>query len=83
MVLTSERGFGVGTEVELTAPSPHYVLNKKNPVKGGMYSCIGVISSVIDASNVNVRWRKHGTSNCYRIFELSYAEDVQEYRSIW
>lgn len=82
MRLTPEKGFGVGTEVELTDPSPDYVLNERNPVKGGMYSCIGSIHSVLDTYNVGVRW-KNGTTNVYRIRELSYAENSQRYHSIW
>lgn len=82
MTLTPEEGFGIGTEVELTAPAPDYVLNDMNPVKGGMYSCVGSINSIIDAYNVGVRW-ENGTTNSYRIRELSYAENSQKYNSIW
>lgn len=82
MALTPEEGFGIGTEVELTDPSPDYILNKKNPVRGGIYSCTGNIYKILNAHNVSVRW-ENGTTNSYRIQELSYAKSMQMYNSIW
>jgi len=82
MALTSEEGFGIGTEVELTNPAPNYILNERNPVKGGMYFCTGNIYRIIDTSSVSVRW-ENGTTNSYRIQELSYAKSMRTYNSIW
>lgn len=69
----------IGMEVYLVKPDTFYVLNEKNPRKGGIYECTGIIVALNDC--IKVKW-KNGISNWYKDRELSLAEST-EYRSIW
>lgn len=69
----------IGMEVYLVKPDSFYILNEKNPVKGGEHECIGVIINIDDG--IKVRWA-NGSVNYYANGELMLAETV-EYHSIW
>lgn len=77
--LLSKKECRLGMEVHLVKPNSFYVLNEKNPIKGGIYECTGIIISL--EQGIRVRW-KNGTSNYYNSGELALVK-AAKYHSIW
>ena len=72
----------IGTRVELTDPSPFYIINERNPLKGGTYACVGTICGVSGVNAIMVNW-DNGENNGYRKSELTEVNNTKEYHSIW
>jgi hypothetical protein len=75
-----------GLRVMLSNPKKNYHIGMANPAVGTKWQCGGVINSLLDSSNIDVKW-DNGASNMYSASDLCCEKDITgltgRYTSIW